>query len=150
MDAPIIENSPEAEAELNALLDERIYEFNISATGFRDGRPFAGVVKDEAGVIRAAINGHTWGGCCYVAHLWVDESQRRQGVGTALLRSAEQEARARGCVQVLLMTHSFQAPVFYERLGYARQATIPDYPRGHAQLAYLKRLGPEPDEATLW
>ena len=138
--ARIVEPSPEADAELNAFLDERIYEFNIQATGVRDGRPFASVIRDESGNVIAAINGHTWGQCCHVVHLWVHESQRRRGVGRALLQAAEEEARRRGCTQSLLFTHSFQAPGFYERLGYVRQATIPNYPQGHAQHVYLKPL----------
>jgi hypothetical protein len=44
----IVGPSSEAEAELNAFLDKRIYQFNIRATGFRDGRPFGGVIKDES------------------------------------------------------------------------------------------------------
>ena len=139
----IVEPSSKTEAELNAFLDDQIYEFNGQATGFRDGRPFAGVIKDESGNIIAAINGHTWGECCHVAHLWVHESQRGHGIGTALLRSAENEAIRRGCTQALLLTHSFQAPEFYERFGYVRQATIPNYPHGHAQYVYLKRFAGE-------
>jgi ribosomal protein S18 acetylase RimI-like enzyme len=136
----IIEPSRETEAQLNAFLDDRIYEFSAQATGVRDGRPFAGVIRNESGDITAAINGHTWGECCYVAHLWVHETQRGRGIGSALLRAAESEAFRRGCTQALLLTHSFQAPEFYERLGYLRQATIPNYPQGHAQYVYLKRL----------
>jgi len=139
----IIEPSSSAEAELNSFLDERIYEFNIQATGFNDGRPFAGVVRDEAENVVAAINGHTWGGCCHVVHLWVHEQMRRHGHGSALLRSAEEEAIRRGCKRVLLLTHSFQAPEFYERLGYVRIATIPNYPQGHAQYVYIKQFGGE-------
>ncbi len=143
MNPLIIEPSSEAEAELNSFLDDQIYEFSAEATGVRDGRPFAGVIKDESGHITAAINGHTWGECCYVAHLWVHESQRGHGIGSALLRAAENEAIRRGCTQALLLTHSFQAPDFYERLGYVRHATIPNYPQGHAQYVYLKQLANE-------
>jgi ribosomal protein S18 acetylase RimI-like enzyme len=137
----IIEPSSEAEAELNSFLDERIYEFNVQSTGLRDGRSFCGVIKDESGNVIAAINGHTWGGCCHILHLWVHESKRRQGIGCALLQSAEKEAIRRGCTQSLVFTHSFQAPAFYERSGYVRRATIPNYPQGHAQHMYLKQFG---------
>ena len=41
---------------------------------------------------------------------------------------------------MLLFTHSFQAPAFYEALGYERRATIEQYPRGHAKYLYEKRL----------
>jgi ribosomal protein S18 acetylase RimI-like enzyme len=140
MNPLIIEPNGDLEAELNAFLDERIYEFNIQATGFEDGRPFAAAVRDEAGNIVAAINGHTWGGCCHVVHLWVHASWRRQGHGRALLRLAEEEAVRRGCEQAQLSTHSFQAPEFYERQGYVRTATVDNYPRGHAQYLYVKRF----------
>jgi ribosomal protein S18 acetylase RimI-like enzyme len=136
----VVEPSGEVEAVLDAFLDERIYEFNMQATGLCDGKPFVGVIKDDSVAIVAAINGHTWGGCCYVAHLWVHESYRRQGLGRALLLATEAEAVRRGCTQVVLWTHSFQAPAFYEQLGYARQATVPNYPNGHAQYVYLKSL----------
>ena len=136
----IIEPDRESDAKLNAFLDERIYETNIESTGFQDGRPFAGVIEDDSANIVAAVNGHTWGGSCYIAHLWVHASKRGQGLGRALLQSAETEAIRRGCTQALLLTHSFQAPAFYERQGYVRHATIPDYPRGHAQYVYLKQL----------
>lgn len=139
----VIEPDSEAAAELHALLDERIYEFNLQATGINDGRLFSGTVKDDTGNIIAAINGHSWGGCCHILHLWVHESRRRQGLGRALLKAVEQEALCRGCTQALLSTHSFQAPAFYERLGYIRQATITDYPRGHALHLYLKQLSSE-------
>jgi GNAT superfamily N-acetyltransferase len=141
MNPLIFEPSGKAEAELNSFLGERIYEFNIQATGFDDGRPFAGVVRDEAGNVVAAINGHTWGGCCHVVHLWVQQQMRRCGHGSARLRSAEQEAIRRGCKRALLLTHSFQAPEFYERLGYVRMATIANYPQGHAQHVYVKQFG---------
>jgi len=135
-----IEPSDAVESELNAFLDERIYEFNIEATGFNDGRPLSAVIRDEAGNVVAAINGHTWGGCCHVAHLWVSDSCRRQGYGSALLKFAEQEATRRACGQVQLLTHSFQAPQFYERAGYLRVATIENYPQGHGQYVYVKQF----------
>jgi ribosomal protein S18 acetylase RimI-like enzyme len=143
MNPHVIEPSSEAEAELNAFLDARIYEFNVQATGLSDGRPFSSVIKDESNNIIAAINGHTWGGCCHIIHLWVHESKRRQGIGRKLLQSAERGGARRGCTQSVVVTHSFQAPTFYERHGYVRQASIPNYPQGHAQHVYLKQLGSE-------
>lgn len=56
------------------------------------------------------------------------------------MRTAEVEALARGCTQVVLATHSFQAPGFYERLGYVRKYAIEDRPRGHASIICVKTL----------
>jgi ribosomal protein S18 acetylase RimI-like enzyme len=136
----VVEPSREEEATLNAFLDDRVYEFNVELSGFQDGRAFQSVVRDEANNIVAAINGHTWGGCCQIVYLWVHPSKRRSGLGSSLLLAAEGEGRARNCAQALLFTHSFQAPAFYEKLGYIKVATVPNFPQGHAQFVYAKAL----------
>ncbi len=130
----------EGHAELEAFLVDRIYEFNSDATGIHDGEVFAAAIPDADGGIIAAVNGHLWGGTCYIAHLWVARSHRGEGLGSSLLASVESEARRRHCHQVVLATHSFQAPAFYERLGYTQVARIAGYPRGSAQLHYTKPL----------
>jgi GNAT superfamily N-acetyltransferase len=126
--------------EVEAFLLERIYEFNAGATGYFDAEPFCGTHRDESGVIRAGISGYTWGGCCHVSYLWVDERERGHGLGAALLLAAEQHARAKGCVVVLLSSHSFQAPGFYQRMGYERKAVVHDHPVGHSSVYLAKRL----------
>jgi len=131
-------------AELDAFLAARIYEFNASATGHADGRALTATVDDARGRRIAAASGHTWGGTCQLTSLWVEESHRRAGLGSALLRAVEDEARRRGCAQVVLLTHDFQAPAFYERHGYRRVGEIDGYPRGHAQLVYVKPIAPTP------
>ena len=130
-----------AECEtLGSFLADRIYEFNAKATGYDDGRLIAGCIRNDAGEIIAGFNGHTWGGCCKLSHVWVDESRRRQGLGALLLRAAEAEAVSRGCRRVVLATHSFQAPGFYERLGYERKYAIEEQPAGYADVIYVKVL----------
>jgi ribosomal protein S18 acetylase RimI-like enzyme len=126
--------------EIEAFLAERIYEFNSNATGYFDGESFSGAQRDAAGAIRAGIYGYTWGGCCYVSYLWVDESGRRHGLGRALLLAAEEHARLRRCTVLFVATHSFQAPGFYERMGYERQSFVRDHPVGHSSGIYAKHL----------
>lgn len=128
---------------LAAFLADRIYEFNANATGYFDGMLLAGCVRSDAGELIAGFNGHTWGGCCEVAHVWVHEQYRGRGLGALLLTSAEAEAIARGCVQLVLATHSFQAPGFYERMGYERRYTIEGRPKDHADIIYAKVLRSE-------
>jgi GNAT superfamily N-acetyltransferase len=141
MRTDVISIQGEAECEaLASFLADRIYEFNAEATGYFDGMLLAGCVRNDAGDVIAGFNGHTWGACCELAHVWVHEQYRGQGLGALLLRSAEAEAVARGCVQVVLATHSFQAPGFYERLGYERKYTIEGQPRNHADIIYVKAL----------
>ena len=126
--------------ELGAFLVERIYEFNAKATGYFDGRLLGGRIHSDTGDVVAGFDGYTWGGCCELSHLWVEERHRGQGFGTMLLRSAEAEAIARGCLRIVLATHSFQAPGFYERMGYERKYAIEGRPRGYEDVIYVKVL----------
>ena len=54
--------------------------------------------------------------------------------------AAEREMVLRGCRQVVLLTHSFQAPQFYRRRGYMRVADVSAYPAGHAWPLFTKAL----------
>ena len=135
-----IQISDEYRPELVAYLEERLYEFNSETTGIRDGQLLNASVKDENGDIVAGMSGHTWGGCCEIRTLWVHETRRGTGVGTALMQAAEQEAVRRGCRQIVLSTHSFQVPRFYEKLGFRSLGAVPDYPEGHENVNYIKYL----------
>jgi|GraSoiStandDraft_4_1057263.scaffolds.fasta_scaffold530983_2 ribosomal protein S18 acetylase RimI-like enzyme len=129
---------------LETFLADRLYEFNSRATGYFDGRLLGGRIDNAAGETIAGVSGHTWGGCCAISNLWVDERHRGRGLGKALLCAAETEALGQGCAQVVIITHSFQAPGFYERLGYTKYA-IHDLPTGHADIVFTKALQQRPD-----
>lgn len=121
-------------------LEDRIYEFNSSATGIADGELLAFFVRERDRIV-AGICGNTWGGTCELRQFWVEESRRHCGLGTRLFQAAEREAQRRGCTQIVLTTFSFQAPAFYERHGFEVVATIDDHPRGYRNLLMRKRLG---------
>lgn len=120
-----------------AAVEERLYDFNMDETGYRDGLDLGFVVED-AGEMVAAAAGYTWGGICEVKTLWVHRERRGNGLGSALMARAIEEARARGCRLMFLSTYDFQAPEFYERLGFECIATIPDKPLGHVE--HIMRL----------
>jgi ribosomal protein S18 acetylase RimI-like enzyme len=122
-----------------AFLEEQINAFNIATTGIQFGGQLAIFVRNPAGTIVAGVYGWTWGDCCEIRLLWVTEELHGQGYGSRLLTAAEREAIERGCVQVILDTHDFQAPLFYQRHGYEIVGTIDDYPRGYRKY-YLRKL----------
>ncbi len=126
-------------------LDDRLYDFNWEATGLRDGRLLGIFLRDEGGTLLAGAAGHTWGGTCELRQVWVEASRRGRGLGRKLLQAAEAEARRRGCQQLVLSTHSFQAPAFYQKLGFEIIAELADYPRGHSQIFMRKPLRPAGD-----
>ena len=127
--------------EIEAPLAQRIYEFNAAATGYHDGDSFSAVRQSESGQLEAGASGYTWGGCCTLAHLWVSEPLRRQGIGSELLEAVEHHARQKRSRIVFLSTHSFQGPDFYARRGYEQVARVNDHPVGHANFFFAKRPG---------
>ena len=77
----------------------------------------------------------------YVELLWLSEKARRMGYGRRLMQEAERRARRRGSVLLHLNTFSFQAPGFYEKLGFRRFGGMEGSPRGESRHFYVKRLG---------
>ena len=142
MRAPELVISTEPTPSEVLYLEDRLYEFNSGATGITDGEWLAIFVRDDDHRIVAGICGSTWGGWAEIRQFWVDEARRKQGLGTRLLGAAEQEARRRGCRQMLLMTFSFQAPAFYAKHGFEVVAMVDDHPHGHTNMLLRKRLDP--------
>lgn len=123
-----------------ARLGRELAAFNFEASGVRDGVELYAAVHDDGGELAAAVDGWTWGGTGWVEHLWVHQRHRGAGHGTALLAAFEREARARGCTQLGLTTHSFQAPDFYRRHGFEVVGELPGYPAGHSLFLMRRRL----------
>lgn len=67
----------------------------------------------------------------YVEGWFVAPHARRRGVGRALMRAAEDWARAKGCAEIASDTevHNVESQEAHERLGYERVETIVVYRR---------------------
>lgn len=138
-DSPlIIEDNPDPRDV--DFLDGQINSFNVAVTRIDDWRALAIFVR-EKGQIVAGISGGTWAGYLEVKDLWVRKDRRGRGLGRQLLLAAEGEALARGCGQVLLDTHDFQAPEFYKKLGYEVFGVFEGIGGRHTRYYFRKRLG---------
>jgi GNAT superfamily N-acetyltransferase len=137
----VVENHPAIEDV--RFLEDRLYEYNTAQTGVDDGQWLAIFVRDGRQQICAGLEGWTWCGSCYIRHVWVHEDLRGQGYGTKLMRAAEAEAATRGCSHMLLESFDFQAPEFYQKLGYAVFAVLDEHPRQHRHYYLHKWLGGE-------
>ena len=96
--------------------------------------------RDAEGAIKAGIRFFTSYEWLFVQMLWIAEPYRRRGIGSRLIAEAEQAAREQGCRRAYLDTFTFQAPTFYERLGYREFGRLDDYPPGHSRIWLAKRL----------
>jgi len=131
---------PHASEDVQRIVWDGLNRYNVAMTGLTEYHPVVVLLRDADDEVVGGALGNIWGGWLHVRALWVAEPLRHQGHGKALLARAEQFARERGCRGVHLDTFSFQAPAFYQKLGYEVFATLEDFPAGHTQYFLRKRL----------
>lgn len=97
-----------------------LLEFNERAVGNASARTLAILLKHPT---TDEFIGGLWGrslwGSLFIDIVFVPEALRGNGIGTSLLRQAEQEAVRRGCRDMWTDTYAFQARPFYEKSGFA-------------------------------
>lgn len=105
--------------------------------------PVAILLKDDDGMTIGGL----WAKCYYdwmfVEYLAVPRSLRGQNIGARIMAAAEARAAALGCVGLWLDTFAFQAPGFYEKLGFTIFGRLPNHPVGGERLFFMKRLSAE-------
>lgn len=97
-------------------------------------------IKDGEGRCIAGTDSFRMGELVAVDVLWVDEGHRGQGLGAALLAHVEAQARVQGARRLELNTLGFQAPGFYEKLGYRRFGAIEPAVGDYGHYFYVKDL----------
>jgi ribosomal protein S18 acetylase RimI-like enzyme len=113
-------------------------EFNHSVLGGYDYARLAVVVRNEDGDVIGGLCGDLLWDWLHVQCLWVDDGLRDRGVGTKLVRMAEDAAISKGIDNIHLETTSFQALDFYLKNGYEIFGQLEGKPAGHTWY-YLKK-----------
>lgn len=116
-------------------------EFGNRRAGNSDARPLAITITNEnTGSVIGGIWGISTWRWLFVEVIFVPDELRGVGIGKKLMHMAEDEAKERGCIGIWLDTFDFQAPGFYEKLGYEVFGQIKDHPPGHTLFFLQKRL----------
>ena len=123
-----------------AFIEDELVAYNVARARPYDRRPLPVFLRDAKGRTIGGITGETNWDSLYVDCFWLPDDVRGEGWGARLLAAAEDEARKRGCRHVRLFSFSFQAPGFYEKLGYRTFGVLEDYPPGQAQVWLRKDL----------
>nr|WP_240151559.1 GNAT family N-acetyltransferase [Oleiagrimonas citrea] len=123
------------------MISDHLDQFNIDATDIEDRKPLAVLAKDpDTGEVLGGVSGRTSLGLLFVDLFHLPASLRGSGLGSRMLRMAEEEARRRGCKAAVLYTISFQAPDFYRRHGWEAFGEIPCDPPGTSRIFMTKSL----------
>ena len=127
-----------ADPVLDAALSEGLTAYNTAVAGAAE--EVTARVHDAAGRLVGGLSGWVWGTSAGICLMWVREDARRERWGATLVQAFEAEVRARGCTRLLVSSFTFQAPGFYERLGFAEVTRVPELPPGHADVHLAKPL----------
>ena len=124
-----------------ALISDSLQDFNTEAAGYADKRDLAVLIQDPVTneTLGGAL-GRTTYGLLFLDLFHLPKTLRGQGLGTKVLQTFEDEGRRRGCRTAMLYTISFQAPAFYERMGWRRFGEIPCEPTGTSRIFMTKEL----------
>ena len=114
---------------LKAVLSKGLADYNAQQSRLRDWKPLAVMVHDpETGDAAGGLLGRTSMGLFFLDLFYLPDHLRGGGMGSQVLRVAEEEARRRGCQAATLVTVNFQAPDFYARHGWEEFGRIASAP----------------------
>ena len=133
----VLEADPDP--SLRAKILEPLSAHNDAAAGPGGWATLAVTVRDAAGEVVGGLWGRTGYGFVFVELLALGPA-RGGGLGREVMALAEAEARRRGLVGMWLDTWTFQAPGFYQKLGFTECGRITEYPPGHDRIFYVKRF----------
>lgn len=105
----------------------------------KDAGDFFVARRGDSVVACGAVKKHATG-IAEIKRMWVAPNARGQGVGSALLKTLEDEARRQGYVQVVLDTNKAltEAHALYRKAGYRETERFNDNPYAH--LWFVKDL----------
>ncbi len=125
--------------------------YNMEKTNweFNSPQPWHNLVlKDHEGKVVGGIITSTLYWSQYLEVLWVDEKYRGLGYGKDLVIEAQKLAKEIGCISSHVYTFSWQAPQFYQAVGYDLIVTYDGYHSGIKEYVLMTRLASLDDRAT--
>ena len=126
--------------EIRAAIARPLISYNESHVGPSDHSQLVIQIEDGDGKVVGGLWGYTRAGWLYTELLAAPSGNCNLGFGRLMMEKAEHEARRRGCIGAWVDTHSFQAPEFYEKLGYKVFGELDNFPPGHRRIFFYKYL----------
>jgi ribosomal protein S18 acetylase RimI-like enzyme len=122
------------------LVRDGLTKYNVAAAGSFRYSTLVLSARQASGVVVGGLLCHFYWNAAHVELLWISETARGSGHGRRLMEEVERRAHRRGTRVIYLSTFSFQAPKFYEKLGYRRFGQLKKIAHGTNRLFYAKYL----------
>jgi GNAT superfamily N-acetyltransferase len=138
---PTYSDSPTQEEA--SFVHRKLEEYNRAQTSGEYDEPgieIGLVLKSPEGTVVGGITAGTMLRVMYLEALWVAKEYRKKGHGSRLVLQAERIGFEKGCMAVQTQSFSFQAPGFYQKIGYHVLGIYDGYPGGITEYTVMKRL----------
>ena len=97
------------------------------------------VIKDQEGELIGGLHAWTTLQNVIFEHVWIEEKFRGKGLGRMLMLEMERIARENGCIASQAYCFSFQAPGFFEKMGYKILGVSKGYPHPVKEFYLIKK-----------
>ena len=118
MNDPIIRRAHEVGESIGDFIHSEFSRYGEQNEVVLNYDEFCFVAEDDEGKIVGAVTGRAYYNEVHIGDLIVAENRRRGGLGRRLVSAVEDCYRGKGYDVITLTTFGFQAPVFYQKLGY--------------------------------
>ena len=120
-----------------AAVHDSLYSYNLTRTGAERVDVHAERKENQMALVIRGADGKVYGGIVWhivydpapihvaADYFFIDDRFRGQGKGAELIGKMEDWAREHGAEYVSLGTNTFQAPVFYAKMGYTEIGRVP-------------------------
>jgi GNAT superfamily N-acetyltransferase len=135
MERLLVENPADEELDLIKL---KVKNYNREQTGYKSYSTYMLKYDNSNGQLIGGIIFDIRGEWMDIDFLFIEEAERKHGIGSMLLEDAELFAKAKGCKKVFLNTFSFQARPFYQKHGY-HVVYVQEYEPGKTCRYYMEK-----------
>lgn len=132
---------PTAVSDHRRAIGEILGEYNEIKAGTGNPQSIAILLQDDDESTAGGLWANIYYDWMFVDLLAVAPEHRATGYGVTLVRQAENLAIANGCVGIWVDTFEFQAPNFWQKLGFEIFGVLENHPRGQ-QRVFLKKTLP--------
>lgn len=113
--------------------------YNLRFFPDQDSQTVACIVKGEFDHFAGGLFGEVFTNTLFVEYFWIDESQRKTGLGTQVFERVEREVKLLGVETICLDTFTFQAREFYLKMGFKEVGRFTGFPMPNVDKIFLQK-----------
>lgn len=137
MKYPIRQNKLSAEIKNKIFLGLEQHALKITGINGLSEDSISFEIYDDSDFVGAVVVQSFWEQL-HIKYLFVDEKYRGKGIASHLMQHVFEFGKSRGCQFAFVETMSFQAPDFYQKLGFVIEFSRPGYAK-NTSFHYLKK-----------